>query len=106
HKDKNHYGSKREGDIESIYRTLEAGELNEFKEISIAKADFLSYVHGEGKIELIFPTNIPFDAVKSMFSMKEKSIAKPKHFNRIILDPSRSRDQEIKINFVSDGDNS
>ncbi|MGH0436716.1 YycH family regulatory protein [Bacillus basilensis] len=106
HKDKNHYGSKREGDIESIYKPLEAGELHGFKEISIAKADFLSYVHGEGKIELIFPTNIPFDAVKSMFSMKEKSIDKPKHFNRIILDPSRSRDQEIKISFVSDGDNS
>ncbi|HDR4420558.1 TPA: hypothetical protein QCP59_001307 [Bacillus cereus] len=106
HKDKNHYGSEREGDIESIYKPLEAGELYDFKEISIAKADFLSYVHGEGKIELVFPTNIPFDAVKSMFNMKEKSIDKPKHFNRIILDPSRSRDQEIKINFVSDGDNS
>ncbi|MGQ0518689.1 hypothetical protein ACT453_56435, partial [Bacillus sp. D-CC] len=43
HKDKNHYGSKREGDIESIYKTLEAGELHAFKEISIAKADFLSF---------------------------------------------------------------
>lgn len=58
HKDKNHYGSKREGDIESIYRTLEAGELHEFKEISIAKADFLSYVHGEGKLNLFsLPTS-------------------------------------------------
>ena len=37
--------------------------------------------------------------------MKEKSTDKPKHFNRILLDPSRSKDQEIKINFVSDGDN-
>ena len=31
HKDKNHYGSKREGDIESIYKPLEAGELHGFK---------------------------------------------------------------------------
>ncbi|KAB2445378.1 YycH family regulatory protein [Bacillus luti] len=105
HKDKNHYGSKREEDIESIYRPLETGELHDFREISVAKSDFLSYVHGEGKIELLFPTNIPFDAVKSMFNLKEKSIDKPKHFNRIILDPSRSRDQEIKINFVSYDDN-
>ncbi|PFE90259.1 hypothetical protein CN325_27840 [Bacillus thuringiensis] len=106
HKDKNHYGSRREADIESIYKPLEVGELHEFKEIiSITKGDFLSYVHGEGKIELVFPTDIPFDAVKSMFNMKEKSTDKPKHFNRILLDPSRSKDQEIKINFVSDGDN-
>lgn len=40
-----------------------------------------------------------------MFNLKEKSIDRPKHFNRIILDPSRSRDQEIKINFVSYDDN-
>ncbi|MBG9493243.1 YycH family regulatory protein [Bacillus thuringiensis] len=105
HKDKNHYGSRREADIESIYKPLEVGELHEFREISITKGDFLSYVHGEGKIELVFPTDIPFDAVKSMFNMKEKSTDKPKHFNRILLDPSRSKDQEIKINFVSDGDN-
>ncbi|PFH74855.1 YycH family regulatory protein [Bacillus thuringiensis] len=105
HKNKNHYGSRREADIESIYKPLEVGELHEFREISITKDDFLSYVHGEGKIELVFPTDIPFDAVKSMFNMKEKSTDKPKHFNRILLDPSRSKDQEIKINFVSDGDN-
>ncbi|KFL79102.1 hypothetical protein FO497_00075 [Bacillus cereus ATCC 10876] len=105
HKDKNHYGSKREADIESIYKPLEVGELYDFREISITKGDFLSYVHGEGKVELVFPTDIPFDAVKSMFNMKEKSTGKPKHFNRILLDPSRSKDQEIKINFVSDGDN-
>ncbi|MGU3439563.1 YycH family regulatory protein [Bacillus cereus] len=105
HKDKNHYGSRREADIESIYKPLEVGELHDFREISITKGDFLSYVHGEGKVELVFPTDIPFDAVKSMFNMKEKSTDKPKHFNRILLDPSRSKDQEIKINFVSDGDN-
>ncbi|ANC10812.1 MULTISPECIES: YycH family regulatory protein [Bacillus cereus group] len=105
HKDKNHYGSRREADIESIYKPLEVGELHEFREISITKGDFLSYVHGEGKIEFVFPTDIPFDAVKSMFNMKEKSTDKPKHFNRILLDPSGSKDQEIKINFVSDGDN-
>lgn len=105
HKDKNHYGSRREADIESIYKPLEVGELHDFKEISITKGDFLSYVHDEGKVELVFPTDIPFDAVKSMFNMKEKSTDKPKHFNRILLDPSRSKDQEIKINFVSDGDN-
>ena len=97
HKDKNHYGSRREADIESIYKPLEVGELHDFREISITKGDFLSYVHGEGKVELVFPTDIPFDAVKSMFNMKEKSTDKPKHFNRILLDPSRSKDQEIKL---------
>lgn len=34
HKDKNHYGSRREADIESIYKPLEVGELHEFRDIN------------------------------------------------------------------------
>ena len=51
HKDKNHYGSRREADIESIYKPLEVGNYMSL-EISITKGDFLSYVHGEGKLNL------------------------------------------------------
>ncbi|KFN04140.1 hypothetical protein D0U04_17680 [Bacillus clarus] len=103
HKDKNHFVSETKTNIDLIYNILEGGELHDFKEITstIAKGDFLSYVHGEGKIEIVFPTNIPLDSIKSMLNIKDKNMDKDRSFNRIILDPSRSRDQEIKVNFVS-----
>ncbi|MED1568591.1 YycH family regulatory protein [Bacillus paramycoides] len=103
HKEKNHYVSENKENVDSIYKILENGELHDFREItgSVPKGDFLSYVHGEEKIEFVFPTNIPLDTIKSMFNIKDKNIESNRSFNRIIIDPSRSKDQEIKVNFVS-----
>lgn len=86
YKDKNYYGSRREVDIELIYKFLEVGELYDFKEILIIKGDFFLYVYGEGKVEFVFFIDILFDVVKFMFNMKEKSIDKFKYFNCIFFD--------------------
>ncbi|MES9698597.1 two-component system activity regulator YycH [Bacillus sp. JJ927] len=103
HKEKNHYVSENKSNVDLIYRILENGELHDLKEITgtVPKGDFLSYVHGEEKIEFVFPTNIPLGTIKSMFNFKDKNIEGNRSFNRIIIDPSRSKDQEIKISFVS-----
>lgn len=103
HKEKNHYVSEKKENMDSIYKILENGELHNFEEITgtVPKGDFLSYVHGEEKIEFVFPTNIPLDTIKNMFNIKDKNIESNRSFNRIIIDPSRSKDQEIKVSFVS-----
>ncbi len=103
HKEKNHYVSEKKENVDSIYKILENGELHNFEEITwtVPKGDFLSYVHGEEKIEFVFPTNIPLDTIKNMFNIKDKNIESNRSFNRIIIDPSRSKDQEIKVSFVS-----
>ncbi|PFJ17896.1 hypothetical protein COD67_15820 [Bacillus cereus] len=103
HKDKNHYVSENTNNVDLIYKILENGELHDFREITgtVSKGDLLSYVHGEEKIEFVFPTNIPLDMIKDMFNIKDKNLEYNRSFNRIVIDPSRSKDQEIKINFVS-----
>ncbi|EJS65895.1 YycH family regulatory protein [Bacillus cereus] len=103
HKDKNHYVSENASNVDLIYKILENGELHDFREITgtVSKGDFLSYVHGEEKIEFVFPTNIPLDTIKDMFNIKDKNLEYNRSFNRIVIDPSRSKDQEIKVNFVS-----
>ena len=76
HKEKNHYVSEKKENVDSIYKILENGELHNFEEITwtVPKGDFLSYVHGEEKIEFVFPTNIPLDTIKNMFNIKDKNI--------------------------------
>ncbi|MBE5108147.1 hypothetical protein IGI01_23715 [Bacillus thuringiensis] len=103
HKEKNHYVSENTNNVNSLYKILENGELHDFREITgtVPKGDFLSYVHGEEKVEFVFPANIPLDTIKDMFNIKDKNLDYNRSFNRIIIDPSRSKDQEIKINFVS-----
>ncbi|HDR7792778.1 TPA: hypothetical protein QCY19_001322 [Bacillus luti] len=103
HKEKKHYVSENANNIDLIYKLLENGELHEFREITgtVSKGDFLSYVHGDEKIEFVFPTNIPLETIKDMFNIKDKNIESNRSFNRIVIDPSRSKDQEIKVNFIS-----
>ncbi|PEE38427.1 YycH family regulatory protein [Bacillus pseudomycoides] len=102
HKDQKHFVSEKKDNIDLLYAIIARGELHDFKDItdSISKGDFLSYVHGEGKIEIVFPTEVPFDAIRSVLTIKDKKLDMF-NFDRIIVDPSRSRDQNIDVNFVS-----
>ncbi|HEK9100853.1 hypothetical protein KFD70_08900 [Bacillus pfraonensis] len=104
HKDKKHFASEKRENINLLYRVIEKGEFHDFKDItitnSISKGDFLSYVHGEGKIEIVFPTEVPFDAIRGVLTIKDKKLD-TYNFDRIVIDPSKSRDQNIDVNFVS-----
>ncbi|WP_459502796.1 YycH family regulatory protein [Bacillus sp. C1] len=102
HKDKKHLVSEKQDNINLLYTIIQRGELHDFKDITntISKSDFLSYVHGEGKIEIVFPTEIPLDAIRGVLTIKDKKLDML-NFDRIIIDPSKSRDQNIDVNFVS-----
>ncbi|PEY38120.1 hypothetical protein CN354_11445 [Bacillus cereus] len=102
HKDQKHFVSEKKDNIDLLYAIIAGGELHDFKDItnSISKGDFLSYVHGEDKIEIVFPTEIPIDAIRGVLTIKDKKLDMF-NFDRIIVDPSRSRDQNIDVNFVS-----
>ncbi|PFZ07785.1 hypothetical protein COL60_18120 [Bacillus pseudomycoides] len=102
HKDNKHFVSEKKNNINLLYTLIQKGELHDFKDItnSISKSDFLAYVHGEGKIEIVFPTEIPFDAIRGVLTIKDKKLDMF-NFDRIVVDPSKSRDQNIDVNFVS-----
>ncbi|MDM5191085.1 two-component system activity regulator YycH [Bacillus sp. DX4.1] len=101
-KENKHFASEKKELIDLLYTILERGEFHDFKDISgsIPKSEFLSYVHGDGKMEIIFPTEIPFDTIRGVLTIKDKKLEKYT-FDRIVVDPSRSRDQNIDVNFVS-----
>ncbi|PEI97185.1 YycH family regulatory protein [Bacillus pseudomycoides] len=102
HKDQKHFVSEKKDNIDLLYAIIARGELHDFKDItnSISKSDFLAYVHGEDKIEIVFPTEIPFDAIRGVLTIKDKKLDMF-NFDRIVVDPSKSRDQNIDVNFVS-----
>lgn len=101
-KENKHFASVKRDQIDLLYTMIENGELRDFKDISssIHKSEFLSYVHGEGKIEFVFPTEIPLDAMRDILTIKDKKLD-TLSFDRIIIDPARSQDQNIDVNFVS-----
>lgn len=102
HKENTHLGSENINSIDPLYKLLERGELNDFKDISndIPKQQFFSFVRGKNKIEMIFPTHIPLDSMKDVFKIKEK-IPESYSFNRIMIDLSKCRDGNMPVYFIS-----
>ncbi|WP_020059685.1 YycH family regulatory protein [Bacillus sp. 123MFChir2] len=102
HKENTHLGSENMDSIDPLYKLLERGELSDFKDISndIPKQQFFSFVRGKNKIEMIFPTHIPLDSMRGVFSIKEK-IPESYGFNRIMIDLQKSRDGNIPVYFIS-----
>lgn len=86
--------------VKELYKVLEKGEFHDFREIEKDKDEFLSFVHDEDKLEFVFPTDIPFDAIRSTLTLKEKKLD-GYSFNRILIDLSESVDNNIKTYFVS-----
>ncbi|MEI4804135.1 YycH family regulatory protein [Bacillus sp. NPDC077411] len=102
HKENTHLGSENINSIDPLYKLLEKGELYDFKDISndIPKQQFFSFIRGKNKIEMIFPTDIPLDSMKDVFTIKEK-IPELSSFNRIMIDLQKSRDGNIPVYFIS-----
>ncbi|MEH7462542.1 two-component system activity regulator YycH [Bacillus thuringiensis] len=102
HKENTHLGSENINSIDPLYKLLERGELSDFKDISndIPKQQFFSFVRGKNKIEMIFPTHMPLDSMRGVFTIKEK-ISELYSFNRIMIDLQKSRDGNIPVYFIS-----
>lgn len=99
-----HYVTTDEEDIDTLYEVLKEGEFHDFREIPKEKHDFFPFVHDEDKLEIVFPTDIPLNAMRSTFIINEKKLGEYYSFNRILIDLSESMDDDIKTYFVSYGE--
>ncbi|MFX3623279.1 MAG: YycH family regulatory protein [Ectobacillus sp.] len=107
HTEGKHLASEQSMQANSIYRALVNGEFHSFRDISykyrLAKNEFLSFVHGRGKIEILFPSKIPFSAAKNIFSIEDKGLENYK-FDRIILNAEGNQEGDVRAYFISYGE--
>ncbi len=102
HKEDKHFVSEQLSGISLMYKIIEKGEFHGFRDLSydIPKNQFLSFVHGKGRFEIVFPGEVPFQTIKSALSIKEKHL-ESYSFDRIVLDIEKSQDDNIYAYFVS-----
>lgn len=104
HKGSKHYASEQILRINPTYKILEQGEFGDFKDISykIPKNQFLSFVHANNRVELVFPTEIPLGVFKNLFSIQEKYL-ESHTFDRLIinLNSNENSKDEVQAFFVS-----
>ncbi|UOY91352.1 two-component system activity regulator YycH [Ectobacillus sp. JY-23] len=103
HRENDHIVSMKGSDIAAMYHALEEGEFDNFRDISnkIPREEFLSFVHGEFKTELVFNTDITFTTMRNIFSIKHKGL-NSYSFDRIVIHlPPDKQEEELKVYFIS-----
>ncbi|SFA49885.1 Two-component signal transduction system YycFG, regulatory protein YycH [Anoxybacillus pushchinoensis] len=100
HKNGNHYGITHHPDIYKFMKELKTWTFDHFEDISgtIKKEKFLSFVHGKGQIEIIYPDDIPIEMYRTIFQIEDRDIEKVR-FDRIIIPIDESK-QEINVYFI------
>jgi regulatory protein YycH of two-component signal transduction system YycFG len=100
HKNTAHYGIIEEGEISRLLKEMENWSLDDFENISstIPKGDFLSFLHGKGKIEIVYPDDVPIDIYRDIFQIDDKDI-EGISFDRIVIPIEKQ--QDFFVYFVS-----
>lgn len=102
HHENAHYGTDSSEEIMKIVQLLSTWDFYNVHDMSekIAEEDFFSFVHGKGKVELIFPTNVPIEQYKNVLHFEEKKLPSFE-FDRIVIQIENKQKEDGKIYFVS-----
>ncbi|MGM9986850.1 MAG: YycH family regulatory protein [Bacillaceae bacterium] len=96
------YGSNEISDINYVYKEVQKGEIGSFTNITnhLSEQQFIQTIHGEDKIELIFPTKVPIQQLDQLFTIDESETGGIE-IDRIILDTKQMNDKALTIYLVS-----
>ncbi len=86
HKDGKHYGIVQETEMNKLMKQVKKWSFDEFENISstVSKKDFLSFLYGKGKIEIIYPDDFPIEMYRYIFKIEDGGI-EGINFDRIII---------------------
>lgn len=101
HKNEQHYGMTHHSDIYKFMKEMKNWAFDHFENVSntIKKEQFLSFIHGKGKIEIIYPDDVPIEMYQTIFQFEDEDVEKVQ-FDRIII-PMNENEEEINVYFVS-----
>jgi regulatory protein YycH of two-component signal transduction system YycFG len=103
HKNNHHYGIIQGTEINKFMKQVKKWSFEEFKDISttIPKDEFSSFIHGKGKIEIVYPDDFPIDMYRQMFEIEDNDV-EGVNFDRIVIPVDQEK--EAVIYFVSSKD--
>jgi regulatory protein YycH of two-component signal transduction system YycFG len=93
HKDGKHYGIVQETEMNKLMKQVKKWSFDEFENISstISKKDFLSFLHGKGKIEIIYPDDFPIEMYHYIFKIEDEGI-QGVNFDRIVIPVEKEKE--------------
>ncbi|OQM44471.1 transcriptional regulator [Anoxybacillus sp. UARK-01] len=76
HKNAAHYGLIEETEINKLFKNMKKWTFDDFENVSstVSKESFLSFIHGRGKIEIIYPDEIPMNIYQTIFQIDDRGL--------------------------------
>ncbi|RHW40407.1 hypothetical protein D1B31_12740 [Neobacillus notoginsengisoli] len=112
HIDDNHYGSSKVGDIDKLMKEMASWEFLDVKNYTEQAGTFKQSVHGDGKVEIVFPHEVPIEVFRNIIQFEQKKIPSFR-FDRLVIDMktlqkdrgavyfANVRNQEIYVSYIS-----
>ncbi|NLP50389.1 two-component system activity regulator YycH [Bacillus sp. RO1] len=87
HFDGVHHGTEELGDLNLFMEELRRWSLFDIQvATSYSEEDFFSFMHGSGKMEVVFPTTIPLQTFRYITGFSDNEIPPSISINRILID--------------------
>jgi regulatory protein YycH of two-component signal transduction system YycFG len=104
HRSGNTFGSDSQFEIKQMVNQMSAWDIYEITNISgsLTDAEFKELVHGEDRVELIFPDVVSFQVYNGILKFQDNTLPNDL-FDRIVVKTTNDSDDFSKVYFVSYG---
>ncbi|PLS15763.1 hypothetical protein CVD28_20900 [Bacillus sp. M6-12] len=102
HKEKKHFVSLDEKEINRVMNGLFEWKLVDLQDIShkVGEKSFTAFVHKEGNAEIKFPDPIPMRVYKNLLDLEGKEVPNGK-FDRIVFNAEKIEGEQSSLYFIS-----
>ncbi|RDU37274.1 hypothetical protein DRW41_05320 [Neobacillus piezotolerans] len=112
HAEGKHYGTSRVNEVDRLMKEMSGWVFFDVKNNTEQAGPFKQAVHGNGKVEIIFPHEVPVEVFRNVLNFEEKKLPSFR-FDRIVIDMkslqkdrgvvyfANSRNREIYISYIS-----
>ncbi|MDX5475721.1 MAG: two-component system activity regulator YycH [Bacillaceae bacterium] len=96
HQDTIHYGTVELQEITRLMKEIRNWSLYDIESITsyVSEAEFYQFMHGSGKMEILFPDTIPMETLRYLLSMQEAAYPNA-YVDRIVLDVKQDNEEPI-----------
>ncbi|WP_180955267.1 YycH family regulatory protein [Peribacillus deserti] len=105
HKNKQHFVTSNEAELEKVMKEITNWSFTQFSDVSdrVSEQEYLNFVHGEGKTEIIFPERVPLHLYNSVLAIEEQNLPRGS-FDRIVFNSKNVHDKTMPVYFISYAD--
>lgn len=102
HRNTGTFGTGNVNTINEVMDLIKKWEFSQLNDITLTvhESDFFSFVHGEGKVELVFEDYVPLQLYNQVMKFQEEHSRSWK-FDRIIIDMKEYDGYQVPVYFVS-----